>query len=159
MVPRPFRCSRRRWPTLLMGASLPAVARWVETTPKGVSWLGFFYGGNIAGAVLGCLLAGFYLLRLYDMPTATAVAVTINVAVSLISFILARKAPYQPMDVANADSSDDTARRRRTRKRAAARATSRALPPSAAFASCTWRSRFRACARWARKWSGHACFR
>jgi spermidine synthase len=26
-----------------------------------VSWLGYFYGGNIAGAVLGSLLAGFYL--------------------------------------------------------------------------------------------------
>src|SRR5437764_5801041 len=30
-------------PTLLMGATLPAIARWVETTPKGVSWMGFFY--------------------------------------------------------------------------------------------------------------------
>ncbi|NBW65335.1 SAM-dependent methyltransferase, partial [bacterium] len=29
-------------PTLLMGATLPAIARWVESTPKGVSWLGFF---------------------------------------------------------------------------------------------------------------------
>src|SRR5690349_6462457 len=48
-------------PTLLMGATLPAIARWVETTPKGISWLGFFYGGNIAGAVLGCVVAGFYL--------------------------------------------------------------------------------------------------
>ena len=38
-------------PTLLMGASLPAMARWIETTPRGISWLGFFYGGNIAGAV------------------------------------------------------------------------------------------------------------
>ena len=46
-------------PTMLMGATLPAIARWVETTPKGVSWLGLFYGGNIAGAVFGCLLAGF----------------------------------------------------------------------------------------------------
>ena len=54
-------------PTLLMGATLPAIARWVETTPEGVAWLGFFYGGNIAGAVFGCLLAGFYLLRVYDM--------------------------------------------------------------------------------------------
>ncbi|MBI4476797.1 MAG: SAM-dependent methyltransferase, partial [Acidobacteria bacterium] len=33
-------------PTLLMGATLPAMARWIETTPTGVSWLGFFYGGN-----------------------------------------------------------------------------------------------------------------
>src|SRR5262245_38661396 len=54
-------------PTLLMGATLPAVARCVEATPHGISWLGFFYGGNIAGAVVGCLLAGFYLLRLFDM--------------------------------------------------------------------------------------------
>ena len=61
-------------PTLLMGATLPAIARWVETDPEGVSWLGFFYGGNIAGAVFGCLLAGFYLLRVHDMATATYVA-------------------------------------------------------------------------------------
>jgi spermidine synthase len=40
-------------PTLLMGATLPAIARWVETTPRGVSWLGYFYGGNLAGAVVG----------------------------------------------------------------------------------------------------------
>ena len=59
---------------MLMGATLPAIARWVETTPDGVSWLGFFYGGNIAGAVLGSLLAGFYLLRVYDIAIATYVA-------------------------------------------------------------------------------------
>src|SRR5262245_31984390 len=41
-------------PTLLMGATLPAMARWVENSPVGISWLGFFYGGNILGAVVGC---------------------------------------------------------------------------------------------------------
>src|SRR4029079_3428004 len=40
-------------PTLLRGSTLPAISRWVETTPQGVSWLGFFYGGNIGGAVIG----------------------------------------------------------------------------------------------------------
>src|SRR5258706_11014955 len=30
-------------PTFLMGASLPAMARWVETTPQGISWLGLLY--------------------------------------------------------------------------------------------------------------------
>ena len=69
-------------PTLLMGATLPAVARWVETSPSGVSWLGFFYGGNIAGAVVGSLLAGFYLLRVYDSATATYAAVAINMLVA-----------------------------------------------------------------------------
>ena len=81
-------------PTLLMGATLPAIARWVETTPRGVSWLGFFYGGNLAGAVAGSLLAGFYLLRVFDMPTATFVAVAINVVVGLLALGVARFTPH-----------------------------------------------------------------
>jgi len=81
-------------PTILMGASLPAAARWVEATPAGVSWLGLLYGANTAGAVFGCLLAGFYLLRVHDMTTATLAAAAINGAVALVSFLLA-KAPYK----------------------------------------------------------------
>src|ERR1017187_5003497 len=46
-------------PTLLMGASLPAASRWLESTPEGISRMGLLYGANTAGAVLGCLLAGF----------------------------------------------------------------------------------------------------
>jgi spermidine synthase len=76
-------------PTLLMGGSLPAMARWVETTPKGVSWLGLLYGANIAGAVMGCLAAGFYLLRFYDIGVATYAAAAINVAVALLAWVLA----------------------------------------------------------------------
>jgi spermidine synthase len=77
-------------PTILMGATLPAIARKVEATPRGMSWLGFFYGGNIAGAVLGSLLAGFYLLRHYDLATATFVAVALNMVVALIAMAIAR---------------------------------------------------------------------
>jgi spermidine synthase len=76
-------------PTLLMGATLPAIARWVESTPRGVGWLGIFYGGNIAGGILGCLVAGFYLLRVHDAAVATAVAVLTNIAVSAIAWVLA----------------------------------------------------------------------
>jgi spermidine synthase len=80
-------------PTLLMGASLPAMARRLEATPHGVSWLGVFYGGNIAGAVFGCLLAGFYLLRVYDMAVATYIAAAINLVVALASLGLAAVTP------------------------------------------------------------------
>jgi len=81
-------------PTLLMGATLPAISRWVQASTQGVSWLGFFYGGNTAGAVFGCLLAGFYLLRVHDMPTTTYVAVAINAAVAAIGFALSRVTQY-----------------------------------------------------------------
>ena len=83
-------------PTMLMGATLPAISRWIGTTRSGVSWLGFFYGANIAGAVLGCLAAGFYLLRVFDMGRATFVAATINVVVAGIGIGLARSTPYSP---------------------------------------------------------------
>ncbi len=81
-------------PTFLMGATLPAVARWVQTTPSGVAWLGYFYGGNIGGAVVGSLLAGFYLLRVYDMAFATYVAVALNATVAGLGLLLAKVTPY-----------------------------------------------------------------
>ncbi|MGE3841149.1 MAG: fused MFS/spermidine synthase [Vicinamibacterales bacterium] len=75
-------------PTLLMGATLPALARWVEIARRDASWLGFLYGGNLVGAVAGSLAGGFYLLRLYDMPTATAVASGINFLVAVAALVL-----------------------------------------------------------------------
>ncbi len=77
-------------PTTLMGATLPALARQVETTSDGVAWLGFLYGSNIAGAVVGCLLAGFYLLRVFDVRTATFVALAVNVTVAGIALAWGR---------------------------------------------------------------------
>ncbi len=84
-------------PTILMGASLPAISRWVEMSPRGVSRLGLLYGGNTAGAVLGSLAAGFYLLRVSDMTTTTLVAAGINALVGIASLALARRAPAEPL--------------------------------------------------------------
>lgn len=70
-------------PTVAMGATLPAIGRWVDTSPRGVSWLGFFYAGNIAGAVAGSLVAGFVLLPRFDMAVATYAAAGLNLIVGL----------------------------------------------------------------------------
>lgn len=83
-------------PTIMMGATLPAISRWVESTPKGVSWMGFFYGGNIFGAVAGCLLAGFYLLRVYDIAIASYVAIILNIFVAGGALYVSRITLYQP---------------------------------------------------------------
>jgi spermidine synthase len=85
-------------PTILMGATLPAMARRLESTPHGVSWLGFFYGGNIAGAVFGCLFAGFYLLRVHDSFFATFVAAAINGVVALAAVALSVSTRFEVRD-------------------------------------------------------------
>lgn len=83
-------------PTILMGASFPALARWLETSPRGVARLGFLYAANIGGAVAGSLLAGFYLLRVYDVAVATSTAAAVNAAVAGGSLCLAAGARYVP---------------------------------------------------------------
>ncbi len=85
-------------PTIMMGATLPAMSRWVETSPQGVAWLGYFYGGNTGGAVIGSLLAGFYLLRVHDMATATYVAVALNVLVGVLAILVARSSAYDSVE-------------------------------------------------------------
>ena len=75
-------------PTLLMGASLPAIARCASTSSSDAYKTGFLYSANIAGAVAGCLIAGFYLLRVYDMAIATYTAVAINALVVLCATVI-----------------------------------------------------------------------
>jgi spermidine synthase len=70
-------------PTLLMGATLPAISRWVAGSPGASAWWGYFYGANIAGGVVGCFTAGFYLLRVFDMAFASYVAAGLNLLVAL----------------------------------------------------------------------------
>jgi len=82
-------------PTLMMGATLPAISRYVETSPSGISWLGFFYGGNIFGAVAGSLLAGYYLLRNFDMTTACLVGVAINAVVGGVALMLSKRSEHK----------------------------------------------------------------
>ncbi len=82
-------------PTILMGASLPAASRWIDSTRAGASWWGLLYGGNTVGAVFGCLITGFVTLRLFNQATATFVAVAINLVVAAAAFWLSGQVPEQ----------------------------------------------------------------
>jgi len=92
-------------PTFLMGATLPVISRWVKTSPEGIAWLGFFYGGNIAGAVIGSLLAGFYLMRVYDVSMTTYAAVLLNFVVAILAVIIARWTPFTAESTSSSESS------------------------------------------------------
>ncbi len=137
-------------PTLLMGASLPAIARWIEARPEGVAWLGFFYGGNIAGAVVGAVVAGFYLLRLYDMAIGTYAAVGINVVVGVAALLLAE------LMKGNARRRTEHAKSLHFRRTIPSPLPGRTGSPGGPFTSP---SRFRGCARWGRKLSGRGKYR
>lgn len=87
-------------PTMAMGATLPAAAGWLRATPEGVSRAGFYYAANIAGGVIGCLTAGFYLLRVHDNHTATWAGVALNVFVAAVAWVLSRYTPAASADAA-----------------------------------------------------------
>jgi spermidine synthase len=89
-------------PTVLMGATLPIVARCTETTRGGIARIGYLYSSNIVGALVGALLAGFYLLREHDVAFATYFAAALNMAVALGALLLAPKALPAPLQAARA---------------------------------------------------------
>ena len=125
-------------PTMLMGASLPAAARWIESTPRGASWWGLLYGTNTLGAVFGCLLAGFYLLRIYNIALTTYAAAIDQSCGGGRELCGWRRA------------------RRSTRRRRSRRPTPRGRWKKTARASgrSTSRSPYRERRPWARRWCG-----
>ena len=87
-------------PTVFMGATLPAVSRGLAATPAASSRLGLFYGANTLGAVVGCLAAGLYLLRVHDVATATTVAIVLNLTCAGAAASLARVFPQPVLEPA-----------------------------------------------------------
>ena len=76
-------------PTTLMGGTLPVLSRFVAHRPETLRRpLSFLYGLNTLGAVLGALLAGFVLLRLYSVSATLSLAIATNVVVGLVSLVL-----------------------------------------------------------------------
>jgi spermidine synthase len=78
-------------PTFLMGGTLPVlIKRFVEKDRSIGHQTGFLYGLNTAGAMVGCLASGYFLLRTLGMQKTTWVAVGINLGVAAIAWVLAR---------------------------------------------------------------------
>ncbi len=79
-------------PTMLMGATLPLIARM-----RGVD-VGRIYTANLAGGAAGTAIAGFYLLRVHDVFIASGVAIAINVVVAAAAFWYARRSELNPLE-------------------------------------------------------------
>lgn len=100
-------------PTILMGGTLPAVARWYSSSRDGLSRLGWFYGSNVLGAVAGTVIAGFWLLRVYDVRVASYAAATANGVIGLASLLAAAVFRFAPAEAAPSTPVEDAESKRR----------------------------------------------
>jgi len=75
-------------PTVLMGGTLPTISRLAESTREGASQLGLLYATNTLGAVFGAILAGFFILRVFNVSTATYIAAGINGTIAMIGLTM-----------------------------------------------------------------------
>lgn len=75
-------------PTTLMGGTLPLMTKFLSHQPDSIRGrLSFLYALNTFGAVMGTLLAGFYLLKYYSVSSALYTAVSINAFVGLSAVV------------------------------------------------------------------------
>ena len=91
-------------PTFLMGGTLPAVARAVESeNDASRRAVGLLYGSNTIGAVAGCLLANFWLLETLGTRGTLWLASGINLAVAALAYVASRFATAEKTATAPAD--------------------------------------------------------
>jgi hypothetical protein len=83
-------------PTFLMGGTLPAAVRGIETADdnprRGV---GLLYGFNTLGAVAGCLLANFLMIETFGAQATLFVAAFANFLISRVAWSMGRSMPVQ----------------------------------------------------------------
>ena len=88
-------------PTTLMGATLPALTRFVARTwERPGRAAGLLYAANTSGAVVGCFVSGFILILWLGLVATNALAGALDLAIGLLALGLARRVPNEPREVA-----------------------------------------------------------
>ncbi|MHB1082266.1 MAG: fused MFS/spermidine synthase [Prosthecobacter sp.] len=78
-------------PCLLMGGSLPAAFKWVETDQDSQRGsLGVLYGVNTLGALTGVLVSTFWLLELWGIRTTVMTAAGVNLLIGAAAWFVSR---------------------------------------------------------------------
>jgi spermidine synthase len=81
-------------PTILMGGTLPVLSRLLVEKRSAIGLkAGLLYGTNTVGAVVGTAAAGFFLIPIFGMRTATWIAIAFNLLVTLLGLLLAKRIP------------------------------------------------------------------
>jgi predicted membrane-bound spermidine synthase len=103
-------------PTVLMGATLPVLARYCEmrAAPLGIS-VAWLYCANTVGAAFGALLAGYLIIPALGVWKTTLAAAALNLAIAWLAFALhgrtRRTAAELPFSGSSLPVADPEARR------------------------------------------------
>lgn len=86
-------------PTTLMGATLPVLAAaFVNSSRRDSNSVTRLYACNLAGAILGTLIAGFVLLPTIGVRRTIVVAAAMNILVGLVAIVLQRRTATEAAD-------------------------------------------------------------
>ncbi|MFN0316454.1 MAG: fused MFS/spermidine synthase, partial [Burkholderiales bacterium] len=84
-------------PTILMGMTLPILARFFESRSHSLGRsVAVLYGANTLGAALGALMAGYFVLPTLGVQRTTLAAAAINMFVALMAMQLQKKILAKP---------------------------------------------------------------
>jgi predicted membrane-bound spermidine synthase len=90
-------------PTFLMGGTLPAAARAVETDDDSARRrVGLLYGANALGAVVGCVLANFLMLEFLGTKMTLWTTSAFNLLIAAVAWVVAPAAATEPAAIATA---------------------------------------------------------
>ncbi len=82
-------------PTGLMGGTLPALSRYLAQSGRGIGKsVGGLYAVNTLGAVIGCVLAGFWLIEHIGLSGSLRVGAVMNIVCGIGALLLAAEAGW-----------------------------------------------------------------
>jgi spermidine synthase len=97
-------------PATLMGGTFPILARfWVRTRSDVGRGAGILYFVNTAGAISGCVLAGFYLIEVFGISGTTWIAAATSISAGVAGALLATMVGASPQVVGAEERADESA--------------------------------------------------
>jgi spermidine synthase/MFS family permease len=91
-------------PTVFMGGTLPVLSKYfIKSLPDTGRRIGLLYFVNTAGAAVGCLLAGLYLIQIYGLHVTNYMMASLNTAIGIL-FLCLRIYSHRPGEKAHGRS-------------------------------------------------------
>ncbi len=95
-------------PTTLMGGTLPVISKFFIRKMKNLGWsISVLYGVNNAGALVGCCLVGYFLIKTIGIRASLYSASIINLLIAVVVLIIQKKQKDENKAAQNMDDTSE----------------------------------------------------